>query len=103
MTLTEPVLLAILDKAVIGVLILFATYWLDTRLERIKARVQQAALSTFRVQALGALWNYTQPVPPVAGISLKSRIAWPHSRTSAPGTTRRLARCIYPMMQPIVA
>lgn len=68
MIIDESVLLAILDKAVIGVLILVATYWLNTRLEHLKAQLaQQAALSVPRAEALGMLWRYTQPVTPRGG------------------------------------
>lgn len=68
MTFYESVLLAILDKAIIGVLILVATYWLNTRLEHLKAQLaQRGALSVPRAQALGMLWKYTQPVTPRGG------------------------------------
>lgn len=65
MTFDESVLLAILDKAVIAALILLTTYWLNTRLESLKAQLSlQATLAVPRAQALGTLWKHTQPLTP---------------------------------------
>ena len=65
MGLNDSLLLAIVDKLLIGVVLLIAGVWLNERLELLKGQIGlQNALAEARAVALGLLWNATQPLTP---------------------------------------
>ena len=65
MNFEDALLLAIIDKLLIGLVLLIAGLWLNTRLERLKGQISlHNALAQHRAAALGALWNLTQPLTP---------------------------------------
>jgi hypothetical protein len=65
MDLSESVALAIVDKLLIGVLVLIVGYWLNQRLETFKGSLAfQTALAPKRTAAYETLWEKTEPLTP---------------------------------------
>ena len=65
MVLPENIILAILDKLIIGAIVLIVTYWLNQRLETLKASLSfQTALAPKRTAAYETLWEKTKPLTP---------------------------------------
>ena len=65
MGLENPLLLTILDKLLVGILLLVAGWWLNGRLEKLKGQIAlHTALAQARAAALGSLWSLTQHLTP---------------------------------------
>jgi hypothetical protein len=68
MGFNESFLLTLIDKLLIGAILLIAGFWLNGRLEKLKGQLAlQNALAPARASAFGALWKLTQPLTPRAG------------------------------------
>jgi hypothetical protein len=68
MGFNESFLLTLIDKLLIGAILLIAGFWLNGRLEKLKGQISlQNALAPARALAFGALWKLTQPLTPRAG------------------------------------
>lgn len=65
MNLPDSIILALVDKLLIGVLILIVAYWLNNRLENLKGSLSfQTALAPQRTAAYQVLWVKTGPLTP---------------------------------------
>ncbi|QIB65715.1 hypothetical protein [Kineobactrum salinum] len=65
MNLPDDIFLAIIDKLLIGVIMLIAAYWLNHRLETFKGALSfQTALAPERTAAYQMLWEKTEPLTP---------------------------------------
>jgi hypothetical protein len=68
MDLHDPLLLTIVDKLLIGILLLIVGLWLNERFEKLKGEFALAtAFAQLRAGAIGALWKLTQPLTPRGG------------------------------------
>jgi hypothetical protein len=65
MNLPGDILLVIVDKVLIGVLVLIVGYWLNKRIETLKGSLAfQTALAPERTGAYKTLWEKTKPFTP---------------------------------------
>ena len=65
MSLEDQIIVSIVDKLLIGVLLLILGFWLNARLEKLKGQIELGkATASFRAAAYGALWEYTEPLSP---------------------------------------
>ena len=65
MTLSDSIILAIIDKLLIGVIVLTVAYWLNHRLEILKGSLSfQTALAPNRTEAYQTLWEKTERLTP---------------------------------------
>jgi hypothetical protein len=65
MSFDQSLLLTIVDKLLIGLLLLIAGYWLNGAVERMKGRIAlQNALAPARSAAYSKLWGHTQGLTP---------------------------------------
>jgi hypothetical protein len=65
MSFDQSLLLTIVDKLLIGLLLLIAGYWLNGAVERMKGRIAlQNALAPARSAAYSRLWGHTQRLTP---------------------------------------
>jgi hypothetical protein len=71
MNLADSVLLAIVDKLLIGVLILVFGFWLNARLEKLKGQIAlQNAVAPNRGAAYEKLWALTEDLSPRGPLEL---------------------------------
>jgi hypothetical protein len=65
MNLSDNILLAIVDKFLIGILILVFGFWLNARLERLKGQIAlKNAVGPSRGTAYAMLWAFTEELSP---------------------------------------
>jgi hypothetical protein len=65
MGLGDSLFLTIVDKLLIGVVLLIAGLWLNERLEKLKGQIGlQNVMVQKRALAFGSLWELTQPLTP---------------------------------------
>jgi hypothetical protein len=65
MNLPDSIVLSIIDKLLIGVLILIFGYWLNERLEKLKGQINLTnAVAPNRAEAYSKLWKITEPLSP---------------------------------------
>jgi len=65
MTFENELLITIVDKLLIGILVLIVGFWFKARLERLKGQLQLGrAIAPKRASAYGELWQLTEPLSP---------------------------------------
>lgn len=73
MDISDNIFLAIIDKLLIGVVVLIAGYWLNSKLEKLKGQIAlQNAVAAARGEAYQKLWKLTEKLSP-RGESLPSK------------------------------
>jgi len=71
MNLPDSILLAIVDKLLIGILILIFGFWLNARLEKLKGQIAlQNAVGPSRGAAYAKLWALTEELSPRGSLEL---------------------------------